>query len=150
VYEANMPDPKSTTTPEGQPDPSPPKPTRGTTQTVEQQILSVRKRLGAIFQYLDLVSDVIIVCGAKLDSQNAEQDDAVEHVLRRCGSDKLHVGMIKLKKVIEDLGGITSWSDVEREETDDVLNALLNITIEVEIDDDEFEEDPEGENDDVA
>jgi hypothetical protein len=37
-----------------------------------------------------------------------------------------------------------------REETDDVLNALLNITVEVEIDDNELEEDPEGENDDVA
>ena len=93
---------------------------------------------------------MIIVCGGKLDSQNPEQDDTVERVLRRCGSGKLHVGMIKLKKVIEDLGGITSWSDEDREETDNVLNALLNITVEVEIDDDEFEEDPEGESDDVA
>lgn len=93
---------------------------------------------------------MIIVCGGKLDSQNPEQDDTVEHVLRRCGSGKLHVGMIKLKKVIEDLGGITSWSDEDSEETDNVLNALLNIPVEVEIDDDEFEEDPEGEDDHVA
>ena len=137
-----MPEDKSNTTPEGQPDPSPPPLPH---EIVEQQLLSVRKRLGTIFTYLDLVSDVIIVCGGKLEEQNAEQDDAVEHVLRRCGSDKLHVGMIKLKKVVEDLGGITSWSDEEREETDDVLNALLNITVDVEIGDDELEEDPEGE-----
>jgi hypothetical protein len=144
-----MPVSKSTPTPKVHPDPSPPLPT-GTAQTVDQQLLSVRKRLGGIFQYLDLVSDVIIVCGGKLDSQNAEQDDAVEHVLRRCSSDKLHVGMIKLKKVIEDLGGRVSWSDEDREETDNVFDALLNIPVDVEVDDDEFEEDPEGEDGDVA
>ena len=144
-----MPDPKSTPTPKVRPDPSPPLPTR-TAQTVEQQLLSVRKRLGHIFTYLDLVSDVMIVCGGKLEAQDVEQDDPVRHVLQRCGSDKLHVAMIKLKKVIEDLGGRVSWSDEEREGTDDVLNALLNISVEMEIDDDEFEEDPEGEDGDVA
>jgi hypothetical protein len=55
----------------------------------EEQLAKIRRQLEGIFTELQLVQDVIMVCGDVRESIGSDLDSEVEHVLRRCGSDRL-------------------------------------------------------------
>lgn len=57
----------------------------------EEQLSKIRRQLEAMFRELRLVLDVIMVCGGVRKSISSDLDDEMEHVLRRCGSDRLWV-----------------------------------------------------------
>lgn len=79
----------------------------------EEQLAKIRRQLEAMFRELRLVQDVIMICGGV----HAGFDDEVEHVLRRCGSDRM-CGVLKtLTQIVERFGGKTEMSDERQEET---------------------------------
>jgi hypothetical protein len=120
-----MPDPKSTTPLEGQPDssnsPSAP-PNRSTRQPIDERLEIVRQDLETIFTQLLLVLDVTITVHKALLHQNAVQDGDFANVLQRCGSDMLHEHLGELNIVIEELGGETEYSDKLPPELDALLD----------------------------
>jgi hypothetical protein len=83
----------------------------------EAQIGKVRRQLEAMFRELRLVQDVIIVCGGVSASVGSEFDDEVEHVLRRCASDRMHTVLKTLTNIVERFGGKTDLSDEREDET---------------------------------
>lgn len=68
-----------------------------------------------MFRELRLVQDVIMVCGGVCESISADLDGEVEHVLRRCGSDRLHSVLKTLTEIVERFGGRTEMSDARQE-----------------------------------
>ena len=54
----------------------------------EEQLAKIRRQLEGMFRELRLVQDVIMICGGVRES-SSDLDGEVEHVLRRCGSDRL-------------------------------------------------------------
>lgn len=110
--------------------------------TGDQRLVSIRKRLETVFQRLALILDVTITVHKAIESQGVEHDDNFARVLQRSGCDKLHVTLVKLNKIIEELGGKTSYSDDAPN-----LTEQINDHVDVVEDDDEEEEDElEGSN----
>lgn len=83
----------------------------------EEQLLKIRRQLEAMFRELRLVQDVIMVCGGVRESISSDLDGEVEHVLRRCGSDRLWSVLKTLTEIVERFGGRTELSDAHPEET---------------------------------
>ena len=83
----------------------------------EEQLAKIRRQLEGMFKELRLVQDVIMVCGGVCGSVNSDFDDEVEHVLRRCASDRMHTVLKTLTQIVERFGGTTELSDERREET---------------------------------
>jgi len=77
----------------------------------EEQIARVRRQLQGMFRELRLVQDVLKVCGGACDSVSSDLDGEVEHVLRRCGSDRLCNVMATLTEIVERFGGTTDMSE---------------------------------------
>jgi hypothetical protein len=77
----------------------------------EEQIGKVRRQLEGMFRELRLVQDVIMVCGGVCGSVNSDFDDEVEHVLRRCASDRMHTVLKTLTQIVERFGGTTELSN---------------------------------------
>jgi hypothetical protein len=77
----------------------------------EEQLAKVRRQLEVMFRELRLVQDVIMVCGGVCGSGNSDFDDEVEHVLRRCGSDRMYTILKTLTQIVERFGGTTELSD---------------------------------------
>ena len=69
-----------------------------------------------MFRELRLVQDVIMVCGDVLESSSSNLDGEVEHVLRRCGSDRLLSVLKTLTEIVERFGGKTEMSEAHQEE----------------------------------
>ena len=104
-----MPGQQSTTAPKGRPaDPHP------SLQPIDQRIVIVRQDLESVFTELETILDVCITVHTALDHQNATQDGDFAHVLQRCGSDPLYEQLLELTKIIEALGGTTTYSDDNR------------------------------------
>jgi hypothetical protein len=82
----------------------------------EEQLAKIRRQLEAMFRELRLVQDVIRVCGGVRESSGSDLDGEVEHVLRRCGSDRLCSVLKTLTEVVERFGGKTEMSEVRYEE----------------------------------
>ena len=82
----------------------------------EEQLAKIRRQLEGVFRDLRLVQDVIMVCGGVRESISSDLDDEVEHVLRRCGSDRLSVVLKILTEIAERLGGKTEMSEARQEE----------------------------------
>jgi hypothetical protein len=82
----------------------------------EEQLAKIRRQLEGMFRELRLVQDVIMVCGGVRESISSDLDDAVEHVLRRCGSDRLFVVLKTLTEIVERFGGKTEISESRQEE----------------------------------
>lgn len=83
----------------------------------EEQIGKVRRQLEGMFRELRLVQDVIMVCGGVCGSVNFDFDDEVEHVLRRCASDRMHTVLKTLTQIVERFGGTTELSNEGQDET---------------------------------
>ena len=83
----------------------------------EEQLSKIRRQLEGMFRELRLVQDVIMVCGGVRESISSDLDDEVEHVLRRCGSDRLWSVLKTLTEIVERFGGKTALSDTHPEET---------------------------------
>jgi hypothetical protein len=60
--------------------------------------------------------DVIMVCGGVRESSSSDLDGEVEHVLRRCGSDRLFSVLKTLTEIVERFGGKTEMSEAHQEE----------------------------------
>lgn len=85
-------------------------------QSDEEQIRKVRRQLEDTFIELRLVQDVIIVCGEVATSVGYDLNHEVEHVLRRCASDRIYNVLKTLTQVVERFGGKTEMSDERRDE----------------------------------
>jgi hypothetical protein len=73
--------------------------------------------LEGVFRELRLVQDAIMVCGGVRESGSSDLDGEVEHVLRRCGSDRLFSMLKTLTEIVERFGGNTEMSEASQEET---------------------------------
>jgi hypothetical protein len=82
----------------------------------EEQLAKIRRQLEGMFRELRLVQDVIMVCGDVRDSSSSDLDGEVEHVLRRCGSDRLFSVLKTLTEIVERFGGKTEMSEAHQEE----------------------------------
>jgi len=82
----------------------------------EEQIAKIRRQLEGMFRELRLVQDVIRVCGGVAGTVGFDLDDEVEHVLHRCGSDRLHSILKTLTQIVERFGGTTELSERRQEE----------------------------------
>jgi hypothetical protein len=76
-----------------------------------RRVKKMCSRLEVMFHDLSMIQNVIIVCVAALHHQNAEQDDEIAQVLRRCADDKLHVQLLRLTKIVHKFGGRTNYSE---------------------------------------
>ena len=83
----------------------------------EEQLAKIRRQLERMFRELRLVQDVIMVCGDVRESIGSDLDGEVEHVLRRCGSDRLQSVLQTLTEIVERFGGSTEMSEARQEET---------------------------------
>jgi hypothetical protein len=83
----------------------------------EEQLAKIRLQLEGMFRELRLVRDVIMICGGVSESSSSDLDGEVEHVLRRCGSDRLFSVLKTLTEIVERLGGKTEMSEEHQEET---------------------------------
>ena len=54
----------------------------------EEQVGKIHRQLESMLRELRLIQDVMMVCGGVSGSVHSDFDDEVEHVLRRCGSDR--------------------------------------------------------------
>lgn len=79
----------------------------------EEQLAKIRRQLEWSFREISLVQDVLKVCGGACESVSSDLDGEVEHVLRRCGSDRLFTVMTTLTEVVERFGGKTEMSERE-------------------------------------
>jgi hypothetical protein len=74
------------------------------------------RTLKEIFNELNNVEDVLIVCAKAYRATKTEQDEEVASVLRRCGADPLFTQLQRVSRVIEGLGGETSMTDDDRDD----------------------------------
>lgn len=81
----------------------------------EEQLAKIRRQPEGMFRELRLVQDVIMVCGDVRESSGSDLDSEVEHVLRRCGSDRLFSVLKLLTEIVERFGGTTEMSAVRQE-----------------------------------
>jgi hypothetical protein len=82
----------------------------------EEQLAKIRRQLEGMFRELRLVQDVIMVCSGVRGSSSSDLDGKVEHVLRRCGSDRLFSVLKTLAEIVERFGGKTEMSEAHQEE----------------------------------
>lgn len=82
----------------------------------EEQLAKIRRQLEGMFRELRLVQDVIMVCGGVRESNGSDLDGEVEHVLRRCGSDRLFSVLRTLTEIVERFGGTTEMSEAHQQE----------------------------------
>jgi hypothetical protein len=82
----------------------------------EEQLAKIRRQLEGMFRELRLVQDVIMVCGGVREPNSSDLDGKVEHVLRRCGSDRLFSVLKTLTEIVERFGGTTEMSEAHQEE----------------------------------
>jgi hypothetical protein len=82
----------------------------------EEQLAKIRRQLEGIFRDLRLVQDVIIVCGGVHEAIGSDFNDEVEHILRRCGSDRLSDVLKTLTEIVERFGGKTEMSEAHQNE----------------------------------
>ena len=83
----------------------------------EEQLAKIRRQLESMFRELRLVQDVMMVCGGVSGSVHSDFDDEVEHVLRRCGSDRMYAVLKTLTQIVERFGGTTDMSEEGQDET---------------------------------
>ena len=84
-------------------------------KTNEEQLSRIRRQLEGMFRELRLVQDVIVVCGGYRRARDVD-DEAVEHVLRRCGADRLNATLKTLNEIVERFGGSTELSETRKQE----------------------------------
>jgi hypothetical protein len=83
----------------------------------EEQLAKIRRQLEGMFRELRLVQDVILVCSGACESVSSDLDGEVEHVLRRCGSNRLQSVLKTLTEIVARFGGTTEMSAERQKET---------------------------------
>ncbi len=78
----------------------------------EEQIAKLRKRLEEVFRNVSLAHDVVAICIELGESSSGDFNAEMVHVLRRCAADRLRFQLEVLTKVIERLGGTTTFGSV--------------------------------------
>ena len=76
----------------------------------EEQANKVRKRLEEVFDNIGLVHDVIAISIEVCENDSGDFNSEMAHVLRCCGTNKLHSQMRALSDLIEKFGGSTKFS----------------------------------------
>jgi hypothetical protein len=89
------------------------------------RLRKARKRLEQVFKELWLLSDVVAVCQCQLRGQSADNDLEVANLLRRYVDSPLFKQLKRLHKVITKFGGVTEFSDVANEESDDAITPAV-------------------------
>jgi hypothetical protein len=84
----------------------------------EEKLAKVRRQLEGIFTELRLVEDVITLCCGVCECAKCGFDAEVEHVLRRCGSNRIHGILKTLTQIVERFGGTTAMSEERQDEPD--------------------------------
>ncbi len=97
----------------------------GDDDKVAKRLLKARMRLERIFTELFVVSDVITVCQGSLRYQSCENDLEVCTLLRRHVDNPLNKQLEKLHKVITKLGGVTEFTAMYNEESDDAITPAV-------------------------
>ena len=82
----------------------------------EEQLAKIRRQLEGMFRELRLIQDVIMICGGVCESISSDLDGEIEHVLRRCGSDRLFSVLKTLTEIVERCGGTTEMSKARQAE----------------------------------
>jgi len=77
----------------------------------EEKLAKIRRQLENVFEELRLVEDLMMLCGAVCEVTKCGFDFEIEHVLRRCGTNRIHGVLKTLTQIIERFGGITAMSD---------------------------------------
>lgn len=85
-------------------------------KTNEEQISRIRRQLEGMFRELRLVQDVIVVCSGYGQQARDVDDEAVEHVLRRCGADRMNGVLKTLNEIVQRFGGSTELSEAPKQE----------------------------------
>jgi hypothetical protein len=93
--------------------------------STEQQLAKIRRQLEGLFTELRLLQDVIIVSGEACKAENTYVEGSLEHVLRRCGSDRVFRAMKTLTEIIERFGGTTDMT--EERKADEQSRATCSI-----------------------
>jgi hypothetical protein len=83
-------------------------------QTDVEQLSKIRRQLEGVFRELRLIQDVIVVCGGVREAINS--DSEVEHVLRRCGSERMTTVLKTMNQIIERFGGSTEITEARTQE----------------------------------
>lgn len=84
-------------------------------KTNEEQLSRIRRQLEGMFRELRLVQDVIVVCSGYGQARDVD-DEAVEHVLRRCASDRMNGVLKTLNEIVQRFGGSTELSEAPKQE----------------------------------
>jgi hypothetical protein len=77
----------------------------------EEKLAKIRRQLENVFEELRLVEDLMMLCGAVCEVTKCGFDFEIEHVLRRCGTNRIHGVLRTLTQIIERFGGTTAMSD---------------------------------------
>ena len=77
----------------------------------EEKLAKIRRQLENVFEELRLVEDLMMLCGAVCEVTKCGFDFEIEHVMRRCGTNRIHGVLRTLTQVIERFGGSTAMSD---------------------------------------
>ena len=77
----------------------------------EEKLSKVRRQLENVFEELRLVEDVIMLCCGICEHDKSSLESEMEHILRRCGSNRIHGTLKTLTQIIERFGGTTGMSE---------------------------------------
>lgn len=77
----------------------------------EEKLAKIRRQLEGMFQELRLIEDVIMLCCAVCQCDKSGFESEIEHVLRRCGSNRVHGILKTLTQIVERFGGTTDMSE---------------------------------------
>ena len=82
----------------------------------EEKLAKIRRQLEGMFQELRLIEDVIMLCGAVCQCDKSGFESELEHVLRRCCSNRVHGILKTLTQIVERFGGTTDMSEERQSE----------------------------------
>jgi hypothetical protein len=83
----------------------------------EEKLAKIRRQLEGMFEEFRLVEDVMMLCCVVCDTAKFGFDFEVEHVLRRCGTNRIHGVLKTLTQIVERFGGTTEMSEQRQNET---------------------------------
>lgn len=76
----------------------------------EEQASKIRRQLEGVYREVGLLQDLLRVCSGACNADTADVRE-IDHVLRRCGSDRLLSIQKTLTSIIERFGGRTDLSE---------------------------------------
>ena len=77
----------------------------------EEKLAKIRRQLEGVFEELRLVEDVIMLCCGVCECDKSGFESEIQHVLRRCGSNRIQGTLKTLTQIVERFGGNTAMSE---------------------------------------